>query len=218
MEDSHVLEVTPDGCVLAVFDGHGGAAVAKLGAARFLELEAGHGPAAGLRDLAQAAAAHTAGACAVAARLRGSRLEVANVGDAELALVDAAGAVTVLTQLHRLDDSRERARVLAAGALVDGPYVVDRRTGDGLMPTRSLGDAAFRHIGITAVPFESAAEFEGGWIVAACDGLWDVVAAAELPALLRGLESAALAAEALAVEALGARASSDNLTVVVVRR
>ncbi len=216
MEDRHWLSAGPVEVAGAIFDGHSGAAVAGLAAARIGPLiERGLSPAAALRAIHLESQGLEDGACAVAFRLRGARLEVANVGDAELAVVEE-GTVRVLTEAHRLDLPGERARVLAAGAVIDGPYAIDPTTGDGLMPTRSLGDHAFSRIGIIGDPHEAMVEFGSGWLVAACDGLWDVLAPDELPAFLAG--SAREAAERLAEEALETRGSSDNLTIIAVRR
>jgi serine/threonine protein phosphatase PrpC len=214
MEDRHVLRVDGDRALGAVFDGHNGAAVAEYAAEHFPgqdrepvdeALRRVHAGSRGLRG----------GACAVAFRLAGPHLEVANVGDAELAVVTGAG-VSVLTEEHRLTSAAERARVQAAGAILDGPYAVDPRTGDGLMPTRGVGDHAFADIGIVCEPYRWSGPFAEGWLVAACDGLWDVLAPEELPDYLTG--SAAEAARALAREALAVRGSFDNLTVIVLRR
>ena len=218
MEDRHVLRVTEDEVVGAVFDGHSGSAVAELAAVRFEALLQRGTVGGALRAIDREARLLPGGACAVAFRLRGERLEVANLGDAELAVVDGAVNVRVLTELHRLDNPAERARVLAAGALIEGPYVVDPVTRNGLMPTRTLGDADFERVGVLGEPFERMATFRQGWLVAACDGLWDVLAPDELPALLADARSAREAVDALAREALHGRGSTDNVTVVVVRR
>jgi serine/threonine protein phosphatase PrpC len=213
MEDSHVLEVGEDRVLGAVFDGHRGAWVASL-AARSLPALGDLKPGDALRRIDEQARLLPGGACAVVFRLRGERLEVANLGDAVLVRV-TGGKAEVLTQLHRIQSPRERDRVLAAGAEIHGPYAIDPRTGDGLMPTRSLGDPEFRRIGIIGEPYEWQGRFRRGWLVAACDGLWDVFDPAELPPFLQ--TSAREAAEALAREALD-RGAYDNVTVITVRR
>ena len=209
-----MLRIDGDRALGAVFDGHNGPAVAEYAAETFegqhrepvdQALRRVHAGSRGLRG----------GACAVAFHIAGPRLEVANVGDAELAVVTPAG-VSVLTEAHRLTNAGERARVQAAGAILDGPYAVDPRTLEGLMPTRGLGDHAFADIGIVCEPYRWSGAFAEGWLVAACDGLWDVLAPDELPNFLGG--SAEESARALAREALDVRGSFDNLTVIVLRR
>ena len=214
MEDRHVLRVDGDRALGAVFDGHNGAAVAEYASDHF-EGDGREPVDEALRRVHAGSRGLRGGACAVAFRVAGPRLEVANVGDAELAVVTGAG-VSVLTEEHRLTNAVERSRVQAAGAILDGPYAVDPRTGNGLMPTRGLGDHSFADIGIVCDPYRWSGPFAEGWLVAACDGLWDVLAPEELPEFLAG--SAQEAARALAREALDVRASYDNLTVIVLRR
>lgn len=214
MEDRHVLRVDGDRALGAVFDGHNGAAVAAY-ASDHLEGDGREALDDALRRVHAGSRGLRGGACAVAFRISGPHLEVANVGDAELVVVRDEG-VSVLTEEHRLTNTGERARVQAAGAILDGPYAVHPRTGNGLMPTRGLGDHAFAEIGIVCEPYRWSGPFAEGWLVAACDGLWDVLAPEELPEFLRG--SAEEAAQALAREALDVRGSFDNLTVIVLRR
>jgi protein phosphatase 1E len=214
MEDRHVLDVGTELVGGAVFDGHFGSDVADHAAAAYpsmLDLS----PATALRQLHEGCRGLVGGACAVVFLLQGNALRVANVGDAELALVKA-GEVTVVTEAHRLSNPAERARMSRAGGLLQDPYVVDPATGDGLMPTRSLGDHAFEAVGVVCEPYEWTGELGSGWLVAACDGLWDVLSPDELPAYLYG--SADQAAQRLAEEALTVRGSPDNLTVIVVRK
>lgn len=214
MEDRHYLAWGRDWVVGAIFDGHAGDAVAEFAATRFGALRE-RSPGEALREIHRQARSLPGGACAVAFRLQGERLEVANVGDAALVLYREE-KVEVLTETHRLDNPAERRRVLACGALVRGPYLVDPATGNGLMPTRALGDREFAHLGVIGEPYERTTSFRRGWLVAACDGLWDVMRPGEVAGFLQG--SARSAAERLAAEALHFRGCTDNLTLIVVRR
>ncbi|MGI8563943.1 MAG: PP2C family serine/threonine-protein phosphatase [Candidatus Dormibacter sp.] len=215
MEDRHQLRLTSDGAWGAIFDGHGGARAAELAAAEAAQLLPNLSPGDALRRLAELTAQETSGACAVAFRLQADRLEVANLGDCELALV-RSGGIETLTKVHRLSDRDERQRVLAAGAAIEGPYVVDPRTGDGVMPTRVLGDQPYHHLGVSSEPDECATQFSEGWLIAACDGLWDVLDPAELPPLLRGSPEDAV--RALLKLALDERRSGDNVTVIALHK
>ncbi len=215
MEDRHQLRLTGDGAWGAIFDGHGGAGAAEVAAAQVANLLPDLSPGDALRRLADLTAQETSGACAVAFRLQRDRLQVANLGDCELALVGPEG-VEMLTKVHRLTDPEERRRVLAAGAAIEGPYVVDPRTGDGVMPTRVLGDQPYHHLGVSSEPDECATQFSEGWLIAACDGLWDVLDPAELPPLLRGSPEDAV--RALLKLALDERRSGDNVTVIALHK
>ncbi len=215
MEDRHQLRFTSDGAWGAIFDGHGGARAAEVAAAEAVQLMPNLSPGNALRRLAELTAQETSGACAVAFRLQRDRLEVANLGDCELALV-RPGGVEMLTTVHRLTDPAELQRVLAAGAAIAGPYVVDPRTGDGVMPTRVLGDQPYHHLGVSSEPDERATQFAEGWLIAACDGLWDVLNPAELPPLLRGSPEDVV--RALLKLALDERRSGDNVTVIALHK
>jgi len=130
---------------------------------------------------------------------------VANVGDSEAVLVSQDGAST-LTTLHRVANGAELQRVLAAGARISGPYAC-LPTGKCLMTTRSLGDRTFRGIGIVPDPDVAIRPFTPGdeWVVAATDGVWDVVGPKEVGPLIGAAETAAEAARRV-VEAVLLRA------------
>ena len=89
--------------------------------------------------------------------------------------------------------------------------------GRGIMPTRALGDHEFTKVGVLPEPAISTHRLEPGFIIAACDGLWDVIEPEELPGVLAGFSTAREAAERLRREALEIRKTSDNLTVIVVQ-
>ncbi|MBO0707430.1 MAG: protein phosphatase 2C family protein [Candidatus Dormibacteraeota bacterium] len=215
MEDRHVLSVTGQTAWGGVFDGHRGEEVSDYAAAAMpglFELSAADA----LRRLEVGSRRLPSGACAVVFRLDGDDLQVANLGDCELALVED-GHAAVVTQLHRVSNPRERQRVLEAGGVIDGPYVMDLSTGNGLMPTRTLGDDDFAAVGVSGEVSEWAGKLDDGWVVAACDGLWDVLNPEELPAFLEG-SSPEDVARRLVDEALKTRGSHDNVTVLVLHR
>ncbi len=225
MEDEYVLEVEstkPLRVVGAVFDGHGGSGVAKLAAARFPMLfrdALPNGPEDAFRaayaSIHREARGLRGGAVAATFYIDGPEVFVANAGDAHIALVTEATA-TRLTEDHRITNESELRRIVGAGAAIWGPYV-SLPSGSGLMATRTLGDYEFESIGVLAEPVTSRHRLEPGFLVAACDGLWDFVATGELPALLKGMSTAEEAAGALAHESLHVRRTSDNLTILVVR-
>ncbi len=225
MEDEHVLEVEsakPLRVLGAVFDGHGGDAVAKLAARSFPALFRSFlrdGPEVAFRSayasIHREARGLRGGAVAATFYIDGPEIFVANAGDAHIALVTEARA-TRLTEDHRITNESELRRIVGAGAAIWGPYV-SLPSGSGLMATRTLGDHEFESIGVLAEPVSSRHRLEPGFLVAACDGLWDFVGTEELPALLKGLSTAEEAAGALAHEALHVRRTSDNLTILVVR-
>jgi len=225
MEDAHVLEVQgtePLRVLGAVFDGHNGAGVAQFAAERLPQLFRDHldrGPDEALRRafelIDEATAEMEGGAVAAAFYIDGDRVIVVNVGDAHIVGVSGREAVRY-TEDHRLTNISERERVVASGAIIDGPYVC-LSTGDGLMPTRTLGDHAFQEVGVISAPAVSTRLAPSDFLIAACDGLWDVVERTELPDLLDGLVTADQAADRLLHEALNERWTMDNVTILVVR-
>jgi len=225
MEDTHILDVLstrPLRVLGAIFDGHGTDRIAKLARDRLPDLFRSALPrgAAEAFRFAYASIHHEAeglpgGAVAATFYLDAQGVVVANVGDAHVVSVSPGSAIQ-LTEDHRLTNERERERVVSAGAQIWGPYVC-LEDGTGIMPTRTLGDHAFRKVGVLAEPAVAAYPLLPGFLVAACDGLWDVVGIDELPTLILGAETAQEAASRLAHEALRVRRTHDNLTVLVVR-
>jgi serine/threonine protein phosphatase PrpC len=224
MEDRWAVEATRHGLFAGVYDGHGGSRVADHAAAELhpavrRALGAGLGPAEALlrafAEIDAATADAETGSTAAVLLLTGAILTVAHVGDSRVVRVGRA-AVESLTRDHRLDAADERARVLRMGARLDPPYVV--RGDRGLMMTRSLGDRWFRPVGVIAEPEVGcrAVGPDDVALVAATDGIWDVLDHAEAARVVRGAAAAQAAAQALVDAALAAGAA-DNVTAVVLR-
>lgn len=223
MEDRAVTGAVAGGFLVAVFDGHGGSAVAEH-AARHVVPAVEAGLARGLAgdalwpavfarlDLARPVCGSTATLLVVGDRA----LSAAWVGDSRAILV-TEGAWQVLTPDHRIGRADERRRVLAAGAELEPPYVMDPASGQGLMVTRTLGDRVLRRVGVLAEPevVTVARASDQVGLVLATDGLWDVVAEDEAAAVARETDPQR-AAERL-VELVVVRDGADNVTVVVGR-
>jgi serine/threonine protein phosphatase PrpC len=109
-------------------------------------------------------------------------------------------------------------RIIDAGGQIDGSYVMDSK-GHGLQCTRSLGDHEFKDIGIIPDPNLANARLceDDLWIIAGCDGLWDVMRPDEAATIARKMTTARAVAEALQHEAVAIRETPDNLTVLVVK-
>jgi serine/threonine protein phosphatase PrpC len=121
-----------------------------------------------------------------------------------------------LTRDHRIEAPDELARVLAMGAQLEPPYVV--RGSHGLMMTRSLGDRWFRAVGVISEPEigRHAVAADDVAVLAATDGVWDVLGLDDAARVVRTAATAESAARALVDTALEAGAS-DNVTAIVVR-
>jgi protein phosphatase 2C family protein 2/3 len=224
MEDRWAVQVTPGGLLAAVYDGHGGDRVADLAAAELhravlFALLGGLEPADALREafaqLERAADDLDCGSTVAALLLAQEALFTAHVGDSRIVRVGRA-RVESLTADHRIDVATERARVLRMGARLEPPYVV--RGDHGLMMTRSLGDRWFRPVGVIAEPeiARHALGADAVALVAATDGVWDVLGIEDAARIVRRAPTAQAAADALIAAALAAD-THDNATALVVR-
>ncbi len=229
-EDAHllVLDFLGDSAKVfgGVFDGHSGTEVASLASKRFspvfqdalsrLKVESK-----ALEEtfaiLHEETVDMKSGSVVAVFYLTGRDLYVANVGDSEILLVSDSDHL-VLTECHRLSNQQERMRVIEAGGLIRDPYVLNI-DGTGLMCTRSMGDHDFRKAGVIHNPYIGRYEFRANdrWLVAASDGLWDVMKPSEVAAIARRMTTARAMTEALHTEARKVRRTEDNLTLLVIR-
>jgi len=190
------------------------------------------------------------GTTAVVAVILGRELTVANVGDSEAVLArflppghrdqgsgvaDPAGKmnttvdeeeqleVIVMTEKHKPESSKEKARVVAAGG-----FVVFNRVQGSLAVSRALGDAEFKSPFngspanfVSAIPHIRNITLQDGEhiLILACDGLWDVFTYVQAVRVVsqarRTGKNPAEAARNLTRLALQ-RGSNDNVTVIVV--
>jgi len=200
MEDAHqhILELSPEDAsasYFAVFDGHGGAKVAKYaeihlhrhivkrqeyidgditGAIRegFLECDRVMKSDEDFKD-------ELSGCTAVIVLLRGEKLWCGNAGDSRC-VAGVAGSPYPLSNDHKPNDQKEKERIIAAGGSVDF-----NRVNGNLALSRALGDFLFKmndrlpqneQIVISEPDVvESVVNDEWDFLVIACDGIWDVL-------------------------------------------
>jgi serine/threonine protein phosphatase PrpC len=226
MEDAHVLLPdfgAPGWTVGAVFDGHRGSRAAAYAASHFPDLvrqaldcgqDGGNALVFALEHLGRDLLTEPSGSTAAAFLLQDNQLAAANVGDARVVLIQDTAA-RQLTHDHRVDDPGERRRIVEAGGVIEGRYVLCGSS--GLEPTRTLGDAGFQEVGVTFSPyvqtFSRTAQDE--WLIAACDGLFDFMSNQDVAAAIHNAADADEAAERLRHEVLDIRQGTDNLTVLV---
>ncbi len=155
------------------------------------------------------------GTTAVTFLMRGKSIFTANVGDARAIVIGQQG-FSQLTIDHRLSNVEEGQRIKDRGGIISYPYVY--RGNQGLMPTRSIGDQFFKEIGIIATP--SLSEYsitqDDRLLVAACDGLFDVMTNEEIAQLAGRLSQPQELVSKLRDEVLFHRYGTDNLTILVV--
>jgi len=200
MEDAHchILSLGPEdpnASYYGVFDGHGGAKVAAYCAnnlhryiVRRPEYSAGQveeGVRSGFLECDTAMRSEEtlkdemAGSTAVVVITRGNDLWCANAGDSRcVASVD--GIAKPLSRDHKPMDSKERARIEAAGGFVEF-----NRVNGNLALSRAMGDFVFKMNEklpqsdqiVTCNPDIEHEVVEDNWdfLILACDGIWDVL-------------------------------------------
>ncbi|KAF8798724.1 protein phosphatase 2C [Phlegmacium glaucopus] len=135
----------------------------------------------------------------------------ANAGDARGVLCRAGKAVR-LTYDHKGSDKQEAKRITDAGG-----FVMSGRVNGVLAVTRSLGDSSMKEF-VVGEPYTTETELceEDEFLILACDGLWDVITDQGAVELVRDIEDAQEASQALLRHALENH-TTDNVTAIVVR-
>lgn len=227
MEDSYYLDINFAGkgwCFGGVYDGHLGAYASVYAAThlhqRVLE-QINYGQSIdeafikAYESISEEIGLDHSGTTAVNFLVRNTHITSANVGDSR-ALVIGKNHVRQLTTDHRLDNPQEFKRLRQLGTELVPPYVM--RQGQGLMPTRTLGDPFFKPVGVIAFPevsttFISDDEFA---VVAGCDGLFDFMTNSEVAEEAREAHQAQELVQRLEQEILYIRKGMDNLTIICV--
>ena len=225
MEDRYTLisDFGGRGWIFAgVYDGHRGSTAAEYAARHLHErlfefLESGEHPEAAAALAYEAVAGELrdeeSGCTAATFLLQEASLTTANCGDSRILLIREETTLQ-LSQDHRLDNEAERLRIEASGTRISYPYVMSGF--QGLMPTRSLGDATFRKAGIIAEPWTQTRPREHGdrFLLAGCDGLFDHLDNETVGAFARTCLDAEDLVQTLKSEVLRNRMGSDNLTII----
>ncbi|XP_015431164.1 PREDICTED: probable protein phosphatase 2C T23F11.1 [Dufourea novaeangliae] len=209
MEDCHVhilsLPDDPGTAFFAVYDGHGGAAIAQHAGKHlhefitkrsaykagniieaikhgFLELDEAMQNDIVLRD-------EQAGTTVIALLIKDNILYSANAGDSR-AVASIEGYAIPLSRDHKPTLEDERERIEAAGG-----WVAFNRVNGQLALSRALGDFMFKRNErkspqeqiVTAFPEISQFQITEDWefIVLACDGIWDVMTSKEVVNFVR---------------------------------
>ncbi|XP_014211190.2 probable protein phosphatase 2C T23F11.1 [Copidosoma floridanum] len=207
MEDSHthLLSLTddPKAAFFAVYDGHGGSAVAQHAGHHlhnyitsqdaykegnieeamrkgFLSLD---------KEMETNESLKNTGSTVIAVLIKDNILYCANAGDSR-AIASVAGVAVPLSHDHKPTLKEEKERIVAAGG-----YVEFNRVNGHLALSRALGDFMFKKNDskkpeeqiVTALPEITRHEITEDWefLVLACDGIWDVMSNEEVVDYLR---------------------------------
>lgn len=139
----------------------------------------------------------------------------ASAGDSRLVVLGNE-SVKQLTDDHRASNIRERERIEQAGGAIRGRYIM--KGAYGLEVTRSLGDEYFHDVGVIATPETGMYQLQENdqWLVAATDGLFDVLTNEEVAQTVRTSRDEHAALEVLKQKALVQKRTQDNVTIILV--
>lgn len=227
MEDAHFLDLNFGGLGWVyggIYDGHGGSYAARYTAEHLPELflqkyRASKLPlkafTASYEQISDNMKNIESGTTAADFFIKDDRIYVANVGDTR-AIVISRSKVLQLTIDHRIGNPDEEQRISRMGGVIRPPYVM--RGLSGLMPTRTIGDASFKPVGIIATPSVREYEIQEDdlYLIAGCDGLFDFMSNEGIAEVARKYTKPNILLENLKQEVLFNRGGTDNLTVIAV--
>ncbi len=225
MEDTYFLDLNfqNKGWVFGgVYDGHGGrfaSQFAKLYMHHYFieELNMGLKPEeafkAAYERMSSEIKNQQSGTTAVNFFIREGIIYCANAGDARAIVIKSDGHIQLSVD-HRVENPEERKRIIKMGGVIQYPYVVKGLR--GLMPTRAIGDDYFRSVGIISTPSTNRYVIEDDdiMLIAASDGLFDIMENFEVEDLARRFPDPDRFIEELSKEALSHRLATDNITVI----
>jgi protein phosphatase PTC2/3 len=228
MEDDYYLNTNfgnQGWLYLGIYDGHNGSTAAAYAAKmihkEFLKkLDHGLLPKRSFlesyEEISSQLSYQESGTVAVDILIKDNMIYCANVGDARSIVVSKKG-LTQLTVDHRIANVDERERIEKSGGIIINSYVSNGV--GGLMPTRTIGDQAFKSIGVIAAPSLKEHEVSPDDLIllTACDGLFDYMSNEEVAALAMEADDVTALLDYLKREVLINRGGFDNLTVIAVR-
>ncbi|EDW17145.2 probable protein phosphatase 2C T23F11.1 isoform X1 [Drosophila mojavensis] len=249
MEDAHThilsLPDDPNTAFFGVYDGHGGAAVAKFAGKHLHKFITKRPEYFGSSiELAMKRAfldfdremlhnggwgEQMAGSTACVVLIKDRRLYCANAGDSR-AIASVGGATIALSEDHKPCNDGEVKRILAGGGRVE-----NNRVNGNLALSRALGDFMYKRNTskrpeeqiVTANPDVTTCDIDDTWefILLACDGIWDVMNSQQVGDFVRerigyGMQPDVICEElmtyCLAPNAYNYGLGGDNMTVILV--
>ncbi|KAM8709492.1 hypothetical protein ACLKA7_016318 [Drosophila subpalustris] len=249
MEDAHThilsLPDDPGAAFFGVYDGHGGAAVAKFAGKHLHKFITKRPEYFGSSvELAMKRAfldfdremlhngswgEQMAGSTANVVLIKDRRLYCANAGDSR-AIACIGGMMKPLSVDHKPSNELEVKRILAGGG-----HVENNRVNGNLALSRALGDFMYKRNTnkkpeeqiVTADPDVVACDITDDWefVVMACDGIWDVMSSSQVAEYVReriatGMQPDLICEQmmnfCLAPNAYNYGLGGDNMTVILI--
>ncbi|MFA5075307.1 MAG: PP2C family protein-serine/threonine phosphatase [Candidatus Babeliales bacterium] len=234
MEDEHDVRLAQDHVFFSVFDGHGGKQVADYlknnlynnlisdqnfstnipAAIRFSFDKTD-------RDIVKEGIGARCGSTATTALIKNNKIYIANVGDSRTVLCDRNGNVLFESKDHKPNDPAEKARIEAAGGSVEECVGNISRVNRYLSVARAFGDSCMKTL-IISTPDITELDLTPnmGFLILACDGLWDILTSEQVAEIVKNAPDVQCAAQQLAKEALNLNhpecPKGDNISVIVV--
>lgn len=249
MEDAHShflsLKDDKDASFFAVYDGHGGSAVALwcgehlhediVGNEKYSKGDIEEALRSGFLDCDENMLKDeemrddASGATAVCCLIKNDKIFCANCGDSR-AVASVAGVVQELSFDHKPSNEEETKRIIAAGG-----YVELNRVNGNLALSRAMGDFIFKRNSkkppeeqiVIAYPDVIVKDIENDheFLVLACDGIWDVLSNQEVVNFVRRRIAQKMQPEEICEELLDhclapdcqfGGLGCDNMTVILV--
>jgi protein phosphatase 1L len=228
--------------VFGVFDGHGGAsasAFVQKNLAQYLKdaLESNNQEALTEEGIFKALKAcfkklnedykDGAGTTATVAVILGNKLWVANVGDSRTILVKKDGSVTQASEDAKPEIERYKRKIESLGGFVEERAFGPQAVNGILAVARAIGDKAL--VGKTRKAVVSPDpkitnyaldDFKEGYLVLACDGLYDVATSNEVGKAIKEMADSGETEENMAkrlVQAAIVQGSTDNVSAMVIK-
>lgn len=234
-EDRSNVNVSMEGALIAVFDGHGGDETAELASNKaaefFIDAMDVYGEGTNPKDaleetvarLAKLTGNHRSGSTAslVFIPTEGEMAYTAVLGDSPI-LIGNDTDLWVGPDHNVRTNPAEADAVQERGGFISGGYAMEHFSGNGLQMGRALGDRSLARILSTKPEINEVPITKGGFVLVATDGVFDPSHGKQaesikyITGLMRSGAHGLFSAKDLVLNALE-RKTYDNVTAVVVR-
>lgn len=212
-------------CIFAgLYDGHAGSVIAKLAKEEmhlsFLkrlretgDIQTSFEDA--YHEISNKKNYRTIGSTALSFLIYQNILHVANAGDSRLILIRNGIAIQI-TNDHSVNNPEEVKRILEAGGHISHGYLWKGQI--SLRCTRALGDHFFNSVGLISKPEVFSKKLrEGDLIIAATDGIWNVINNSTILSVTNASLSSEEAGRKIMSYVAGLSVTLDNISLIVIK-